>query len=206
MSEVWAVAHHRAFAMSPDGRTIAVVRSGDHKLVLIDVPSWKERAVLAIGIVHFNQALAFSPDSETLAVATEENGKIQLWDARSGTLRTRLRGPDEWVEALAFHPNGQTIAMAGYWGVEVRRLADGASVRLTALPSGKADGEWIGLVTAKNGRWGGNPEAARFVRVRRADEDLRSAAMPAARLRRADGWRPSLVPDLLAGSQRANPG
>jgi WD40 repeat protein/serine/threonine protein kinase len=55
---------------------------------------------------------AFNPDGTLLAVA-EESGAINLLDAASLETVSRLEGHEGSVYALAFHPDGQTLASGG---------------------------------------------------------------------------------------------
>jgi WD40 repeat protein len=57
--------------------------------------------------------LAFSPDGKLLAVGggfPDQGGEVQLWDVPTGTARVTLRGHHGPVYALAFTPNGRTLA------------------------------------------------------------------------------------------------
>lgn len=57
-------------------------------------------------------AMTFSPDSTQLATLDTDNS-IKLWNASSGariiTLRISLDQPEQPIQALAFHPNGQRL-------------------------------------------------------------------------------------------------
>jgi WD40 repeat protein len=195
--QVASISSYGRFAMSPDGRTMAVNKLDERHMLLLDIPTWTERATLAMPCDNpYGRRLAFSPDGETLAVASCNELIVQLWDARSGALRRQFPVPGGDVSSIAYHPNGLTIALAGPNGLRLHRLSDGASLALTALAGSKD--KWVGLVTAEDGRWGGNPEVSRRLRVRQAGEDLRSAEMPAARLSPELGWHSSLLPDFLA--------
>lgn len=59
-------------------------------------------------------SVAFAPNGETLASGSWD-GTIQLWDVRGGRLKTRrtLRGPWDEVEAIAYAPDGRTLAGLG---------------------------------------------------------------------------------------------
>jgi WD40 repeat protein len=54
--------------------------------------------------------VAFSPDSRTLAYNENEYGAILLWDIPSCSVTGRLSGHQGVVTALAFSPDGQTLA------------------------------------------------------------------------------------------------
>jgi WD40 repeat protein len=58
--------------------------------------------------------VAFSPDSRTLAYNENEDGAISLWDIASRSVTNRLTGHEEFVSALAFSPDGQTLASGSH--------------------------------------------------------------------------------------------
>jgi WD40 repeat protein len=86
------------------------------------------------------QALAFSPDGESLASATSDQN-IALWDAKTGN---RIRYFDihnyvkdqEYANAVAFSPNGLTLATGGmnkepYYGVlRFWNVSDAANIKM----------------------------------------------------------------------------
>jgi WD40 repeat protein len=57
-------------------------------------------------------ALAFSPDNKYLASGTI-NGVVRLWDVATGKEVRKFPGFKAWVNALAFSPDGKTLAVAG---------------------------------------------------------------------------------------------
>jgi WD40 repeat protein len=107
---VTAVAYH------PDGKVIAAggrrgVRSFD---VATGDPKWR-----LDGLEARVTALAFRPDSARLAVASSTPGgahEVRLWElsAAGPGKDSLLNHPDDVVYALAFSPNGNLLAAAGY--------------------------------------------------------------------------------------------
>jgi WD40 repeat protein len=59
-------------------------------------------------------SVAFSPDRRLLAAA--EEWVVGLWDVAEGRRLARLEGHDEPVQAVAFHPDGLTLASASQDG------------------------------------------------------------------------------------------
>jgi RNA polymerase sigma factor (sigma-70 family) len=121
---------------------------------------------------------ALSPDGTTLAMGVYEGGKsaVLLWDVDSGRPLTTLSGPAGGVTAVAFSPDGKTLASGG--GDTSVLLWDVTQARLEAL--------WDGLRSA-----GGpaHPPADRARAVALLKERLKEAAAAEKRV-------PALLTDL----------
>jgi WD40 repeat protein len=104
---------------SSDGKTLAVI-GADGTIGLWDVPTGKERIILP----GEAERIAFSPDGKILASGTSTT--VQLWDLAAGVVRHSMKRHGESVSALAFSPDGRTLA----WG------ALNSSVQLWDIPSG----------------------------------------------------------------------
>jgi WD40 repeat protein len=128
-------------AVSPDGRTLAVGGGGWHqpgRVELWDSSRWAEvprpRAVLR-GHRSWVWSLAFSPDGHTVATGGNDQhirfflasggdwahpappgrpGEAKLWDAATGQELVTLSEPGNVVFAVAFSPDGATLATANY--------------------------------------------------------------------------------------------
>jgi WD40 repeat protein len=106
-------------AFSPDGKTLATgshYLSEQHLVKLWDVGTWRCRATLT-GHQGRLWNLAFSPDSQTLASAgggwgrNDQIGDLRFWDVRQARLRNRWDLQAVQVRALAYAPDGQTLAV-----------------------------------------------------------------------------------------------
>jgi WD40 repeat protein len=118
----------RAFALSPDGRTLATAR-GDGRVDLIDAETLRRTGGFEAFADRSALAIEYSPDGSRLAVAGQGGG-VGLWDAgsgkRVGPLLSAPRGPTNVnthnVRALAFGPGG-LLAAAEVGGLEKRQGA-----------------------------------------------------------------------------------
>jgi WD40 repeat protein len=148
--EHWGVITFRAHALSPDGKTVAVVYDDEEKksrqVRLWDVTTGKE--LLAVpGEQASTTCLAFSPDSKTLATGHEgrREGAVMLWDAATGKELRSLKG-DGVPCTLAFSRDGKTLAAAGagnailLWDLSAEKAAPSKVILRTEEPAAPIDG------------------------------------------------------------------
>jgi WD40 repeat protein/S1-C subfamily serine protease len=117
-----------AYAFSPDGQYCAVggygillLRDAKTGKVLSDLGEELEKVKLDV------HSLAFSSDSKTLAVGGYYGGRLRLWDVAAGKWRANLEGHTGTVLAVAFSPDGKTLASGGddgtlrFWNVRTAK-------------------------------------------------------------------------------------
>src|SRR5262249_47477919 len=87
--------------------------------------------------------LAYSPDGRRLAGGIDT--AVSLWEAATGRPLAVLDGPEEPVTALAFAPDGLTLASAGASGLAVWlwRVDDGMPVRVVPDARDGCTVEWL---------------------------------------------------------------
>jgi DNA-binding helix-hairpin-helix protein with protein kinase domain/sugar lactone lactonase YvrE len=134
-------------AFAPDGQTLASASWDEVRLW--DAASGNLLRTLE-GHNGLVESVAVAPDGQMLASAAcgqrDEDrrrciqGEIILWDAASGNLLRTLEGHTDWVNSVAFAPDGQTFASAS--GDRTVRLWDVAS------------GELLRTLEGHNGRVG----------------------------------------------------
>jgi WD40 repeat protein/tRNA A-37 threonylcarbamoyl transferase component Bud32 len=106
--------HHNrvdSVVFSPDGKILAT--SGRDGITrLWDTTTWRDRP---FGSGRNSGSLAFSPDSRTLAL--ESDSQILLWDIEEGKTRQILPPHPPGHIAVAFSPDGKTLATGDIEGV-----------------------------------------------------------------------------------------
>jgi RNA polymerase sigma factor (sigma-70 family) len=122
-------------AFSPDGRRLA--SGGWERTVRVwDVAGGKQDRALDCGPGNKNQgrvqAVAFSPDGRLLAACDSGRGVVHLWDAGSGVELRELAHLDP--AAVAFAPDGKTLATGGWDGALVLWDVSGGRMLRTIHP------------------------------------------------------------------------
>ncbi|MGV9384644.1 protein kinase domain-containing protein [Nonomuraea sp. NPDC003707] len=113
----------QALAFSPDGRTLAVSRHGEHgRVELWDLERGSQRAQTGTGA----NDLAFRPDGRLLVTGNP----LQLIDPEKGATRPPEQGTGQLAGAFAFSPDGRQVAFSGpgrltLWDGDIRtRIAE----------------------------------------------------------------------------------
>jgi WD40 repeat protein len=142
----------RNLAYSPDGATL-VSAGQDREILLWDAIAGAR--VRSMGQPGSNpvQVVAYSPSGKHVAVG-EVSGSpqpIALIDSATGNMISRLAGHDSGVNALAFSPDGQTLATAGgdrtikFWNVKdgSERASLNEGIGCVRSISFSPDGNWL---------------------------------------------------------------
>jgi WD40 repeat protein len=121
-------------ALSPDGKMLAaeeIWREKDAKDAKDGVSLWDVTTGKVIRDLESRAgALAFTPDSTILAVNTQ--GGAQLFDVASGQKRSKLGDGKTYLYAIAFAPDGKTLAGCDFQG----------TIYLWDVDSGKEKARW----------------------------------------------------------------
>lgn len=140
-------------APSPDGKALAVagVEGG---IMLFDMMSGEVLRELP-GHGFGTTSLSWNADCRTLASAGQD-GKVRLWDARSGEERSVLDGGVQWVERVAFSPDGRYLVSAAgnrvrLWRSEGEFLWESPGHRSTVSAVAWRPGSAEGFVAAAYG-------------------------------------------------------
>jgi len=119
---------------SPDGELLAV--ASDSGIWLYDAVTHQEvrRLVGHSGLVN---SISFSPDSTKLASGVSD-GRGYLWDVATGT---RLWSRDEIIgsASVSFSPGGQTLAIGGYYEINLLNVATWRLSLVSSLYGGEFD-------------------------------------------------------------------
>jgi len=151
VTQVWDVPRRQELARldtSPFMQEAVAFCSGGRQVILVDDHETIIRCELATGRRLETVAgrrrverAAFSPAARVLAVASW-NGEIRIRDAAAPTTVATLRHLGPKATAMAFSPDGQSLAAAG---------ADG-SVRVWGLGPGVDDPRWRAMVLSRSER------------------------------------------------------
>jgi WD40 repeat protein len=111
------------FDLSSDGVTVASTGSDDR----IDIWNLETGTVTTMGVADSDYLtdLEFTPDGSLLGysgypTSRSERTGIHLVDPRTGDLQSQLADIGRFIYALAFHPDGETLAAANFDDGDIR--------------------------------------------------------------------------------------
>jgi RNA polymerase sigma factor (sigma-70 family) len=128
-------------ALSPDGALLATTSRGSPHIRLWDAATGRDRGKLFSRRQLDPRGLAFSPDGRLLASCDTYTGSVLLWDVAAAKEVGRQVDPSAaeggraGVGAVAFAPDGKSLAWSGPSGIRLWDVASGG-VRLLAGPGG----------------------------------------------------------------------
>ena len=113
----------KSFVYSPDGNTIATAGGWEDNVVQLWDPQTGAHKMTLTGHTKQVNAVAYSPDGKTI-VSGSQDGTVRLWDVATRTQKATLKHISglaallPWyyvpVNAVAYSPDGNTIATAGW--------------------------------------------------------------------------------------------
>ncbi|WP_328502253.1 helix-turn-helix domain-containing protein [Streptomyces sp. NBC_00457] len=101
------VSRLRVVGFGPTGRALAVWATKKRVIDVRDVATGRLRQSRALGAIY---TAVFSPDGMRLAIVGWE-GSVRIWHLSTGALHTIRTGRDRPVRAVAFAPDGRTLAV-----------------------------------------------------------------------------------------------
>ena len=128
-----------SMAFSPDGSSIAILRGYDYSDPAVQQRQQEQNAERAKEIqkqlrkdpsqfMKLNAQLNYDPGNPAL--------QVHIFDTQTGTEKFTLSLPSSYMKALAFSPNGASIAIAAGDVVKVWSAADGQLISTTSLSQG----------------------------------------------------------------------
>jgi eukaryotic-like serine/threonine-protein kinase len=133
-----------ATAFSPNGRRIASGRVGGKVLKIWDTDTGVEVLHLHCEPLNWITAIAFSPDGGRLAASHDQT--VEMWNANTGEGLFTLEGHKDFVNKVAFAPNGAALASVSrdgtlrLWDLVARkemRTIRGPGVAVAFSPDGR---------------------------------------------------------------------
>jgi serine/threonine protein kinase/WD40 repeat protein len=209
---LWNVAERRTIARFPldgraaglrfsnDGKTLAVSTLGG-RVTLWRVPAGTQLASYPSEQYGLTPATSFAVTADLgLAGYGTPRGELCVLDLRTGKELWRAQGSKQYITALAFSPDGKTLASGAGFGESGIRLWDAASGK----DIGQLDGHksWVGsLVFWPDGKRLASSSADQTIRI--WDVPARKS-LTVLRGHLLEVWRLALLPDnrtLISGSK-----
>ncbi len=123
-----------SMALSPDGKLLATYALLASEIELHDVATGTALARIPLGS-ESSAELSFSPDGRALAIGG--GATLTLWDVAGKRVSSRLALPSA-VNAIAFDPASDRIAVGGAGWAELRSLRGGPPVPLAGIDQADA--------------------------------------------------------------------
>ncbi len=121
---IWTISNNKPDRYITTGDGYGIAWSPDGSLLAITGPSYLKfwdvgKGVLAkvITLPQQGDYVAWSPDGSQIAVAefsTQTISTIQIWDSKTGSLLTELKGHTQLAVSVEWSPDGKKLVSGGY--------------------------------------------------------------------------------------------
>ena len=122
-------------AVNSSSKTLDPTLKASATTQLWDAHDGQLLATLAEPAGIWADSMAFSSDGAVLATGVNQ-GSVQLWDIAAAVPSATIDGGDSVVSAMAFSPDGTTLAVAGSGGTQLRDVPAGKLIKM--LPAAHA--------------------------------------------------------------------
>ena len=189
------------FALSPDGKTVAVKfriwKTGSFgqidAIATFDLASGRRLHVFRDDTVNNSvHIIRYSPDGRLIFVGVGSAEIVNVWDAATGRLVRTLKGNPGSSDSIEFSPDGRRLVIGNLNGTS--SVWDTASFARLAITLHAASGEWVTITP--EGFFAASAHGAELLHIVRGFETIGIDQVYQSL------YRPDLVREKLAGDPR----